>query len=99
MSENKTSRLYDIVLVGATGYTGSITATHIAEHLPTNLKWSIAGRSAIKLDALAAKLKSLAIDRLAPGSYSSINEEWNGSLQVGQQSRLSMSKTVPNLVP
>ncbi|KFX98177.1 hypothetical protein O988_04474 [Pseudogymnoascus sp. VKM F-3808] len=66
MSEDKRNREYDVVVVGATGYTGAITATHIAEHLPTNLKWAIGGRSGAKLDALAAELKKLSPDRLQP---------------------------------
>jgi short subunit dehydrogenase-like uncharacterized protein len=68
MMENKRAREYDIVLIGATGYTGAITAEHIAEHLPTSLKWAIAGRSIGKLDALSAKLKRVALDRLQPGT-------------------------------
>ncbi|OBT98898.1 hypothetical protein VE01_02396 [Pseudogymnoascus verrucosus] len=66
MSKDKSDREYDLVVVGATGYTGTITATHIAEHLPTNLKWAIAGRSGVKLEALAAELKKLSPDRLQP---------------------------------
>jgi short subunit dehydrogenase-like uncharacterized protein len=77
MPEKKSDREYDVVLVGATGYTGALTAEHIAEHLPTNLKWAIAGRSSAKLDALAAKLKTLALDRLQPGTIQLHN---NGEL-------------------
>lgn len=66
MSQNKSDREYDIVVVGATGYTGAITSAHIAEHLPTNLKWAIAGRSSLKLEELAEKLQRLAPDRLQP---------------------------------
>lgn len=71
MSELKDDREYDIVLVGATGYTGILTAEHVAEHLPTNLKWSIAGRSGAKLEALATRLKKLAPERLQPGQIPS----------------------------
>lgn len=67
MSENKSDREYDIVLVGATGYTGALTAEHIAEQLPTNLRWAIAGRSSTKLNELAARLNKLAPERLQPG--------------------------------
>ncbi|KFY54466.1 hypothetical protein V496_07257 [Pseudogymnoascus sp. VKM F-4515 (FW-2607)] len=66
MPENKGDREFDIVLVGATGYTGALAAVHIAEHLPTNLKWAIAGRSGAKLDTLATKLKTVGQDRLQP---------------------------------
>lgn len=67
MSANSSGRDYDIVLIGATGYTGALTAEHIAKHLPTNLRWAIAGRSSTKLSGLAARLKDLEPDRLQPG--------------------------------
>ncbi|KAI0122865.1 Saccharopine dehydrogenase-domain-containing protein [Xylariales sp. AK1849] len=57
-------REFDIMLLGATGYTGASTAEHIVENLPTNLKWVIAGRSQGKVEALAAKLKKLGPDRI-----------------------------------
>ena len=74
MSENKSDRKYDIVLVGATGYTGALTAEHIAEHLPTDLKWAIVGRSSTKLDVLATRLKRLAPDRLQQGTINNIGK-------------------------
>ena len=61
-------RQYDIVVFGATGYTGELTAEHIAIHLPTDLKWAIAGRSATKLERLASELKRLYPNRLQPGA-------------------------------
>lgn len=76
MATTKNDRKYDIILVGATGYTGKLTAHHIARNLPTNLKWAIAGRSSTKLDALAEELKRISQDRLQPGmvSYSLLLE-------------------------
>jgi short subunit dehydrogenase-like uncharacterized protein len=62
-------RKYDIVLLGANGYTGTLTAEYIVRHLPTNLRWAVAGRSRAKLEALAGKLKSLNPDRVQPGMY------------------------------
>ncbi|OTB02556.1 hypothetical protein M426DRAFT_74502 [Hypoxylon sp. CI-4A] len=62
----RNSRKHDIVLLGATGYTGLLTAEYIVRHLPTNLKWAIVGRSESKLEALAKKLKDLEPDRLQP---------------------------------
>lgn len=64
-------RKYDILLLGATGYTGALTAEHIAWHLPTDLKWAIAGRSRSKLEALARKLKDLELNRQQPGAQPS----------------------------
>jgi short subunit dehydrogenase-like uncharacterized protein len=64
-----TSREYDLVLLGATGYTGKLTAEYIALHLPTNLKWAVAGRSIGKLKDLVAEIKPLNPDRTQPGMY------------------------------
>ncbi|ORY11786.1 Saccharopine dehydrogenase-domain-containing protein [Clohesyomyces aquaticus] len=57
---------FDILLLGATGYTGAIVAEHITTHFLTDLKWAIAGRSSSSLDALSAKLKLLDPNRSPP---------------------------------
>jgi short subunit dehydrogenase-like uncharacterized protein len=67
MGPKNLDRDYDIVLLGATGYTGALTAKHIAEHLPTNLRWVIAGRSQSKLESLLEELKGINADRTPPG--------------------------------
>lgn len=63
-----TSRQYELVLLGATGYTGKLTAEHIATSLPTDLKWAIAGRNEKKLANVAEELKKFNPDRPQPGS-------------------------------
>ncbi|OTA97039.1 hypothetical protein M434DRAFT_392219 [Hypoxylon sp. CO27-5] len=63
---NNVPRTYDILLLGASGYTGVLTAQHIAANLPTNLKWAIASRSATKLENLAKELKREFPNRTQP---------------------------------
>ncbi|RFU87201.1 saccharopine dehydrogenase [Streptomyces triticagri] len=57
-------RAYDIVLYGATGFVGVLTAGYLAEHAPKGLRWALAGRSLPKLkrlrDQLAADRPELA---------------------------------------
>ncbi len=60
-------RQYDVVLYGATGYTGKLTASYMATHLPTDVKWAISGRSESKLEAVAAVCNQLNPDRVRPG--------------------------------
>ena len=60
-------REYELIVLGATGYTGKYCAEHIVTHLPTDLKWAIAGRSASKLSAVLEEIKQLNLDRLPPG--------------------------------
>ena len=49
-------RPHDIVLFGATGFTGTLTAEYLSEHAPEGLKWAIAGRNRQKLDQLRERL-------------------------------------------
>jgi short subunit dehydrogenase-like uncharacterized protein len=55
---------YELVLLGASGFTGRLTAEHITTHLPSVLKWAMVGRSSAKLMDLAAQLKELNPDQL-----------------------------------
>ena len=57
-------REYDIVLFGASGYTGKYTAEQLARLAPTNLRWAVAGRSTTKLEAVVNEIRSA--DRAAP---------------------------------
>lgn len=59
-------RQYDLILLGATGYTGQLTATHIFANLPGDLNWAIAGRNAAKLQDLASELQKLNPNRAPP---------------------------------
>jgi short subunit dehydrogenase-like uncharacterized protein len=47
-----TARPFDLVLFGATGFTGKLTASYLAEHGPPGLRVALAGRNAEKLDAV-----------------------------------------------
>ncbi|MFE4579144.1 saccharopine dehydrogenase family protein, partial [Streptomyces chartreusis] len=53
---SRTDRPYDIVLFGATGFVGVLTAEYLAENAPEGLRWAIAGRSAEKLERLRESL-------------------------------------------
>lgn len=49
-------RPYDIVLFGATGFTGALTAEYLARHAPAQLRWALAGRNPAKLAAVRDRL-------------------------------------------
>jgi short subunit dehydrogenase-like uncharacterized protein len=44
------ARELDLVLFGATGFTGALTADYLAERGPAGLRWALAGRSRDKLE-------------------------------------------------
>ena len=49
-------RTYDVVVYGATGFTGSLVAAYLARRLSgTTTKWAIAGRNREKLEAVRAR--------------------------------------------
>jgi saccharopine dehydrogenase (NAD+, L-glutamate forming) len=53
-------RELDLVLVGATGFTGGITAEYLARHAPASLRWAVAGRDQSRLAALRDRLGRIA---------------------------------------
>jgi short subunit dehydrogenase-like uncharacterized protein len=51
-----TERSYDLVLFGATGFTGGLTADYLARHAPRETRWALAGRNRGKLEAVRGRL-------------------------------------------
>ncbi|KGO49062.1 Saccharopine dehydrogenase / Homospermidine synthase [Penicillium expansum] len=58
--------MYDIILFGATGFTGKLCAHFIAQNHPSTTQWCIAGRSLSRLEAVVKELKELFPDRVPP---------------------------------
>ncbi len=52
-------RKYDIVLFGATGFTGELTAEYLARHAPAGCRWALAGRNQAKLAGVRSRLASI----------------------------------------
>ena len=53
------TRDLDLVLFGATGFTGGLTAEYLAEHAPTGLRWALAGRNRAKLEDVRTHLATI----------------------------------------
>ncbi len=71
-----TARELDLVLFGATGFTGGLTAEYLAAHAPADLRWGLAGRSGAKLaavrDRLGVDVPLLEADSTDPASLSDL---------------------------
>lgn len=52
-------REYDVVLFGATGFVGELTARYLAAAVPSGLRWALAGRSRERLELARAKLATI----------------------------------------
>ena len=64
---DKNTRSYDIVVFGATGFTGRLTAEYLAKNAPADCRWALAGRSQEKLE----KVRERAGSRSTPRSPTS----------------------------
>lgn len=52
-------RPFDVVLFGATGFAGGLTADYLAEHLPASGRMALAGRNRDKLEAVRDRLAGI----------------------------------------
>jgi saccharopine dehydrogenase (NAD+, L-glutamate forming) len=52
-------RPFDVVLFGATGFTGGLTAEYLARHAPEGTRWALAGRSPEKLERVRERLAAI----------------------------------------
>jgi short subunit dehydrogenase-like uncharacterized protein len=52
-------RELDLVLFGATGFTGRLTAEYLARHRPDGLRWALAGRNPAKLEGVREHLTTI----------------------------------------
>jgi short subunit dehydrogenase-like uncharacterized protein len=78
------TRSYDVVVFGATGYTGELTAEYLARQAPAGTRWALAGRNREKLEAVRARLAKvnpacatldlLAADATDPASLKKVAE-------------------------
>lgn len=57
-----TSREFDVVIFGATGFAGELTARYLAEHAPAGTRIALAGRSEAKLEKVRSALPTAAHD-------------------------------------
>ena len=55
----ESERELDVVLFGATGFTGGLTAEYLARHAPAGCRWALAGRDAERLAAVRDRLASV----------------------------------------
>ena len=73
MSDTRDNRELDVIVFGATGFTGTLVAEYLVRQygLGRDLKWAIAGRSASKLEDVKDKLgeDAAALETIVADSY------------------------------
>ena len=80
-----TDRTYDIVIMGASGFTGRLVAEYLLGHGPQGLRWAMAGRNATKLEEVrtelatrfpaAADIPILTADSLDPAAMNNLAQQ------------------------
>ncbi|NRQ32252.1 saccharopine dehydrogenase [Nonomuraea sp. NN258] len=65
-------RPYDIVLFGASGFTGALTAAYLARAAGPGVRWAVAGRNRAKLESLGLDVPILHADAADPGSLAEL---------------------------
>jgi short subunit dehydrogenase-like uncharacterized protein len=66
MPQPAADRRHDIVLLGATGFVGDLTARYLARTAPRTTRWALAGRSRDKLTRVRESLADEAADLPSP---------------------------------
>lgn len=80
---------YQIIVYGATGFTGQRTTEYLAANAPADLRWAIAGRNADKLDDLKRRL-NLSVDTIAVDA-----NDADGIAQMVQQTQVLITTAGP----
>ncbi|MFC4010602.1 saccharopine dehydrogenase family protein [Nonomuraea purpurea] len=65
-------RPYDIVLFGASGFTGALTAGYLAQAAGPGTRWALAGRDRAKLERLGLDVPILIADAADPASLAEL---------------------------
>jgi short subunit dehydrogenase-like uncharacterized protein len=89
------SRRYDLVLFGATGFTGGLTADYLAAHAPAEMRWALVGRNRAKLDAVASRLAAAAPQAAAPDVLEANAGDREALRQVAESTRVVVTTVGP----
>lgn len=89
------SRPYDLVLFGATGFTGGLTADYLAANAPATMKWALVGRNRSKLEAVSARLAAAAPQAPAPEIVEADAGDAEAMRKVAESTRVVVTTVGP----
>ena len=72
MSDHERTRDLDVVVYGASGFVGALTAEYLARHAPEGTRIGLAGRDAAKLEKVRSRLGTGAPTQTSPASNSPV---------------------------
>jgi short subunit dehydrogenase-like uncharacterized protein len=90
------NRKYDIVLFGATGFTGNLVAAYFARHVDSSkIKWAIAGRNINKLEVVKINLIHLNPECAGIGVLECDSEDLKSLEKVTRQTKIIVTTVGP----
>jgi short subunit dehydrogenase-like uncharacterized protein len=95
MAAASNHRPYDVVVLGATGFTGALTAGEIAARAPDGLRWAVAGRDAGKLAATRDRLVAAHPDAPAPAAIAADVTDPDSLRALAQSTRVLVTTVGP----
>src|ERR1700744_653412 len=88
-------REYDLVLFGATGFTGGLTAEYLSASGPVGLRWALVGRNRAKLEAVAARLAAAGSEAPAPDLVQADAADAAAMANVAESTRVVITTVGP----
>jgi short subunit dehydrogenase-like uncharacterized protein len=88
-------REYDLVLFGATGFTGGLTAEYLAANAPAGLSWALVGRNRAKLEAVAARLAAASPEAPVPALVEADAADAAALAKVAESTRVVITTVGP----
>lgn len=88
-------RDYEIVLFGATGFTGRLIAEYLIRHGGEDLHWAIAGRDRAKLEQLKGELATIGPAAANIGVLVADNRDWASLALMANRTRVVLTTVGP----
>jgi short subunit dehydrogenase-like uncharacterized protein len=95
MKHMEVSRQYDLVLYGATGFTGGLTASYLAAHGPKDMRWALVGRNRAKLESVASRIATEQPAAATPEILEADASDRDALRQVAESSRVVITTVGP----
>ncbi len=89
------ARQYDLVLFGATGFTGGLTARYLAQNAPEGLRWALVGRNRDKLEAVRSGLAETPSKASAPDLLEADATDAGALAKVAETTRVMITTVGP----
>ena len=93
--EKSEQRKYDVVVFGATGFTGRLIAEYIARSYGSSIAWAIAGRSVAKLADVKAALVAIDPSCAAVATLTADHGNSAGLVAMASQTRVVLTTVGP----